>query len=198
MEFESFKKIPRIDKLNERVIITEKIDGTNACVAFDDAGVMWCGSRNRWLSDGKDNFGFRAWCLANEAELRLLGPGRHYGEWYGCGIGPHGYGLKTRHFALFNTRRWGSPGQTLPACVEVVPTLWDGPAGGTVAECVHRELQWLASKGSQTKSGFSYPRPEGVVVCLAGSDQLFKALLYTAPGTPKAHPSPCETLPEAA
>lgn len=199
MEFEAFKKIPRIEKLSHKVVITEKIDGTNACVAFDDTGKMFVGSRNRWLQPegtgpkGCDNFGFAAWAYANEEELRKLGPGRHYGEWFGRGIS-HGYGLEERRFALFNTRRWGNPGQTLPAGVECVPVLFDG-----VATNLHEEIDvWAAHlrvEGSRAVPGCM--RPEGLVAYLPGFDACFKLIIH-APGNARKNPSPIESIPEAA
>ena len=55
--FKAFPKIPRW--YNEEVIITEKIDGTNACVAIsEDLSVVSAQSRTRLLSIDKDNYGF--------------------------------------------------------------------------------------------------------------------------------------------
>lgn len=195
MEFEAFKKIPRIEKLNHQAVITEKIDGTNGCVAFDDEGVMHVGSRNRWLDPnggkGADNFGFAAWARAHEEELRLLGPGRHYGEWYGLGIGM-GYGLTERRFALFNTRRWGNPGQTLPACLGVVPVLWDGRRTD-VLDLVEAFSAELNMRGSRAVPGWM--RPEGMVVYFPGFDATFKVILNAPGATRKERPSPIESVP---
>jgi hypothetical protein len=180
MEFESFSKILRTDKLNLRACITEKIDGTNAQIAFDDAGKMWVGSRNRWLTPegegpkGCDNFGFAAWCKENEEELRKLGPGRHFGEWYGRGIGPRGYGLDDRRLALFNTRRWGAHNPNTPACCEVVTVLFDGfvvDLNGKI-EALTSELTLV---GSRQVPGFM--SPEGLVVYLSGFDRMFKRII---------------------
>jgi hypothetical protein len=108
------------------VIITEKVDGTNALVDITEAqgiylipgetlavvdGVSYivrAGSRSRWLTPGADNYGFAAWVADNADELAKLGPGRHYGEWFGKGI-QRNYGLEERRFALFNTSRWYDP-----------------------------------------------------------------------------------------
>jgi hypothetical protein len=199
MEFESWGKIPRIEKLNDLVVITEKIDGTNAQVAFDPEGKMWVGSRNKWIqpegtTKNCDNYGFAKWCSENEEELRILGPGRHFGEWYGRGIGPHGYSLQERRFALFNTRRWGNEGQVLPACLGVVPTLYIGQAADIKGK-VDELMADLKTNGSKAVPGFMHP--EGLVVYLPGQDALFKSLLYTARGGAKFNPSPIE-FPEAA
>src|SRR5690349_12935807 len=122
MEFTPFDKIARWSR---NVIITEKIDGTNASVIVSDDGLQLCAaSRSRILGPGEDNFGFRVWVEANRDALLTLGPGQHFGEWWGAGI-QRGYGLKEKRFSLFNVHRWG---EARPACCGVVPVLWSGPA----------------------------------------------------------------------
>ncbi len=118
--FESWPSIPR---LNRDILITEKIDGSNAqisirpAVAFDtepqtsqDAVVgdylVRAGSRKRWISPGDDNFGFAAWVHDNaELLVKTLGEGRHYGEWWGQGIQCK-YNIGKKRFSLFNAMRW--------------------------------------------------------------------------------------------
>lgn len=53
---------------NHRVIITPKIDGTNASIWVDDEGNIACGSRTRQLSAEKDNAGFYAWVHSDNLE----------------------------------------------------------------------------------------------------------------------------------
>ena len=77
LKFQSFPKIPR---LSRDVILTEKIDGTCGVIAISPDGQFCVGSKNRWLSDHADNFGFWHWAQANREELLRLGPGYHYGE----------------------------------------------------------------------------------------------------------------------
>jgi hypothetical protein len=157
--FEAFAKIPR---LKRDCTITEKIDGTNGQLYFDDAG-LWVGSRNRWLQPGKatDNFGFAAWAYSKEDELfEALGPGRHYGEWWGVGI-QRGYGLVERRFSLFNPSRYGATlaeAFKLPN-VDVVPTLYVGEFSTPLIDVT---LRRLAREGSRAAPGFM--QPEGVVV----------------------------------
>lgn len=79
MEFESFQKLAR---LSREVVITEKIDGTNGCIAIGDLGEFFVGSRTRWITPEDDNFGFARWAHENRDELLKLGPGRHFGEWW--------------------------------------------------------------------------------------------------------------------
>lgn len=122
-DFEEFQKIPR---LKRGCVITEKIDGTNAQVYISDEGIIQFGSRSRYITPADDNYGFARWAEAHKDELIKLGPGRHFGEWWGSGI-QRGYGLKNgdKRFSLFNVGRW-TP-ETLPACVGLVPVLYEGP-----------------------------------------------------------------------
>lgn len=167
MEFESFQKIAR---LKRTCTITEKIDGTNAQVAFDEVtGQMFVGSRNRWITPEADNMGFARWCAENEEELRKLGPGRHFGEWWGAGI-QRRYGLTEKRFSLFNTSRWTL--ETLPACCSVVPVLFNGEFSTDVVQsCMDK----LAAEGSVAAPGFM--NPEGVVVYLPQAGKMFKVTL---------------------
>ena len=116
------------------------------------------------MRKGTDNFGFARWADENRYELLKLGPGRHYGEWYGVGI-QRGYGLDEKRFALFNTARWGDHNPNTPACCEVVHTF---PSGTEPDEA----MEDLATTGSQHVLGYS--RPEGVVVYHTASRTLFK------------------------
>ncbi len=56
-EFTAFPKIPR---LNREIIVTEKIDGTNAQVVVTEDGEVRAGSRSRWITPEADNFGYAA------------------------------------------------------------------------------------------------------------------------------------------
>jgi hypothetical protein len=113
-DFKEWPKIPRHEKSTD-LIITEKIDGTNAAIHVreyvQEAGTDFiypteivAQSRTRLLDidSGQDNFGFARWVYDNSADLvRLLGVGTHYGEWYGAGI-QRGYGMKEKRFALLS------------------------------------------------------------------------------------------------
>ena len=142
-------------RLTRRVIITEKIDGTNAQVFIADDGAMKLGSRTRWITPEDDNYGFAKWATANAEELRTLGPGRHFGEWWGQGI-QRGYGLTEKRFSLFNVSRWA---ESRPACCHVVPVLYDGIWDGSEPQ---RVIDILRFGGSVAAPGFM--RAEGVVV----------------------------------
>lgn len=190
MEFQEFKKIPR---LSRDCVITEKIDGTNAQIYIvqkeniitDLSGIyagygdlklwenkefmMFSGSRKRWLdcsSDG-DNFGFAKWVQVNAEELLKLGEGRHYGEWYGKGI-QRGYGLNEKRFALFNVHKWGDP-EVRPKCCGLVPVLYEGMFNTISIDTI---LLRLKMEGSSAVPGFD--KPEGIVIYHKASGQLFK------------------------
>jgi hypothetical protein len=83
MEFTEF---PKMARLTREVIVTEKIDGTNAQIFIGEDGTIMAGSRTRWITPQDDNFGFAGWVDAHRDELLTLGPGRHFGEWWGAGI----------------------------------------------------------------------------------------------------------------
>lgn len=171
---QKFAKIPRF---NREIIITEKIDGTNGVVYVDENQQVWAGSRNRWLTVEADNFGFAAWVHECEDELEQLGPGFHYGEWYGRGI-QRNYGLNHRRFALFNVSKWADP-HWRPACCGVVPTLFTGFISTPVIDSV---LWSLCTRGSATVPGFM--NPEGIVIYHTAANQLFKVTLEND-GQPK-------------
>jgi hypothetical protein len=170
MELPEFEKYPSIPRLNRDVIITEKIDGANASIRITPEGDFHCASRNRWLNPLQDNAGFCKWALAHEEQLRWLGPGRHFGEWYGQGI-QIGYGLKERRFALFHSERVCGD-NPVPPCCEVVPTLYTGPNSEGRINCT---LLMLGVEGSQAVPGWM--KPEGIVIFHTASRQLYKVTL---------------------
>lgn len=151
-EFIEFPKMPR---LMREVIVTEKIDGTNAQVCITEDGQILAGSRSRWITPENDNFGFAAWVRDNADELMQLGPGRHFGEWWGAGI-QRRYGLDHKRFSLFNVSRWGDE---RPSCCHVVPVLYRGIFDTARIEGV---MSVLAADGSVAAPGFM--KPEGIVV----------------------------------
>jgi hypothetical protein len=178
------------------MIITEKIDGTNAAVIIEefytpnpeafnavasvktaDDRVFTVGaqSRNRLLSVARDNYGFAAWVEKNAVKLAFaLGPGRHFGEWWGNGI-QSGYGLPKddKRFSLFNVNRYGHIDFEEMGLreVSVVPTLYTGPFDTTV---IRNILIGLRHSGSYAAPGFM--RPEGIVVFHEAANSVFKVL----------------------
>lgn len=163
-----FAPFPKIARLSREIIITEKIDGTNAQILITDEGEVLAGSRNRWLTPGKqDNFGFAAWVEANREELLKLGPGRHFGEWWGCGI-QRGYGLAEKRFSLFNVAKWADDA-VRPACCSVVPVIYRGIF---LMSAIDLAINMLSVSGSVAQPDF--PDPEGIVIFHTASGQLFK------------------------
>ena len=165
-----FEPWPKIARYNRQVVITEKIDGTNAAVYIDDAGTgVYAASRTRWISPDDDNYGFAKFVQANRDDLLKLGPGYHFGEWWGEGI-QRKYGVAGKRFSLFNTSRWTD--ETRPACCGVVPVLASGPICDVDVRTV---LAKLAEGGSVAAPGWM--QPEGIVVYHSASRTLYKMTL---------------------
>lgn len=197
---EAFRPFPKIARLARECVVTEKLDGSNAqinIVPLDQSGptaaavavveghAIFAGSRNRWLSPekAKDNFGFAGWVRDNADELVKLGPGRHYGEWWGKGI-QRGYGLVEKRFSLFNVGRWAqrpAEGETrqcvdnqcwAPSCCYVVPVLYRGEfSTPDIDGCI----SGLRDFGSQAAPGFD--KPEGIIVYHTAANVMFKRTL---------------------
>ena len=177
MDFVGF---PKIARLSRECVVTEKIDGTNAQVHITpdlDAAIpavrvvgglaVLAGSRTRWITPSDDNFGFAAWVADHAEELVKLGPGSHFGEWWGSGI-QRKYGLDHKRFSLFNTSRW-SDDAARPACCHVVPVLYQGTFG---TDAVRICLSDLLVNGSRAAPGFM--QPEGVIVYHTAGNLYFK------------------------
>ena len=193
MEFQAWPKIPR---LNRQMVVTEKLDGTNAAVVIteaisetpydfrsdqnvidivpwgDTAWAVFAQSRKRFITPESDNFGFARWVSENADELvRALGPGTHFGEWWGRGI-QRGYGLKEKRFSLFNTNRWeyNDPRHVLVPGLGTVPVLFTGLFDSSIIN----DIVDLELDESYAAPGFN--NPEGVVVWHDAARQSFKVL----------------------
>ena len=156
LETPPFVAFPKIARLNRDIVVTEKLDGTNACVHVTEDGQIVAGSRTRWLTVEKDNFGFARWVAENKDELLKLGVGTHFGEWFGSGI-QRGYGLKEKRFYLFNTNRWNDDA-VRPVCCGVVPTLYFGSFSAFNQDSY---LDQLRNEGSVAVPGFMKPEGTG-------------------------------------
>jgi hypothetical protein len=197
----TFQPFPKIPRLFRQAVITEKIDGTNAAVVLvpyqqadvdqlpfslatvpDPAHGMYLSvlaqSRSRYLTAEQDNFGFAAWVKAHAEELAALGPGVHFGEWWGKGI-QRGYGLDEKRFSLFNVSRWyGAEGprpvseplaRHAPECCDVVPVI---SAGVFCESLVEDAVSRLAGHGSFAAPG--YDNPEGICIYHDAAGHYFK------------------------
>lgn len=151
--FQGFSKMARYSR---DVIVTEKIDGTNAQILITEDGQFLTGSRTRWITPETDNAGFSRWAHEHKEELLQLGVGRHFGEWWGQGI-QRNYGLAEKRFSLFNVSRWG--GEDRPACCGVAPVIWMGNFDKLNIPDI---MFALSSAGSMAAPGFM--RPEGIVI----------------------------------
>jgi hypothetical protein len=171
MEGQPFKEFPKIPRLSRECVITEKIDGTNGVICITEDGDVRAGSRSRWITPAEDNYGFAKWVEGNKSELLKLGPGIHYGEWWGHGI-QRNYSLTEKRFSLFNVSRW-SDDAVRPACCHVVPVLardlFDTPALGL------KVLKRLKDEGSVAAPGFM--NPEGIIIFHVAANLLFKKTL---------------------
>jgi RNA ligase-like protein len=192
IEFQPWPKTPRLFR---NVTITEKIDGTNAAIgirtgreleeipenafpfcALDPVGEMvtywiYAQSRNRIITPQADNAGFASWVYKHADSLvDDLGPGLHYGEWWGEGI-QRGYGQDHKRLSLFNAAKW-SDSVFRTDNLDTVPVLAEHVMDTSVViDCV----KWLADAGSIAAPGFT--PAEGVVVYHHASKQVFKALI---------------------
>jgi len=193
-----FQKFPKMARLSRDIIVTEKIDGTNAQVLITEDGDVFAGSRNQWITPEKDNAGFARWVEGNKIELLKLGPGRHFGEWWGSGI-QRGYGLPKgeKRFSLFNVGRWALYGteprrmwtadprivkyqDVLPEGVLLVPELYRGEFDTQRISGVFEDLK---VNGSYASPGFM--RPEGIVVFHVAGNVGFKKTIEND-GVPKS------------
>lgn len=216
---EFFPKVPR---LNREIVVTEKIDGTNAGIVITPAtfdadtgtwegaphsgswwmdGGLWMTaiSRNRVLDPrvkGADNYGFAAWAYEHTDELVALGPGTHHGEWWGLGI-QRGYGLHERRFSLFHAGRWIDhriyPGEPVYGN-ELAPA------------CCHVVPILYTGKFSEAAiestlrylkcfGSFAEPAfadPEGVVIYHTAARQLFKRTFNDEPKAARTNTTPLE------
>lgn len=185
-----FVEFPKIARLSREVIITEKLDGTNAQIFITDDGQFLTGSRTRWITPQDDNYGFSRWAHENRDELIKLGPGQHFGEWWGGGV-QRGYGFLKgqKFFSLFNVSRWAAFGteprviptadprvvkiqDVAPFCCRLVPVLYRGEF---TTEACDNALEWLRANGSVAAPGFS--KPEGIVVFHTAAGRMFKKTL---------------------
>ena len=186
----AFKEFPKIPRLNREIVVTEKIDGTNAAVRIELASdaaehdpteiardlssglVMFAQSRSKFVTPYDDNHGFAAWVKENATDLFRLGLGTHYGEWWGPGINKrYGQLAKQKRFSLFNTSLWGDAAAR-PACCDVVPVLYKGAFSQTAIDSA---LLDLATGGSVACPGCT--KPEGIIVFHTAANALFKATI---------------------
>lgn len=203
LEFKKWPSLVRAPKAH--VTITEKIDGTNAAVVLAPTDGMetpppslikvvdhevgplavLAQSRKRFITPADDNFGFAAWAAEHAEQLAfLLGPGRHFGEWWGQGI-QRSYDLNHKRFSLFSPWRYDDLAFMLAGTeyadfgLDIVPILKMSALNGLTGQLAEA-METLRSIGSVAAPG--YDDPEGVVIQIQGVDQAFKHLLVNPDG----------------
>lgn len=192
MEFQAW---PKTYRLYRDIVVTEKLDGTNAAIHIipkgddevhhvamagywhDADGEGWyqlgAQSRNRLLTLESDNYGFARWVRDNAPSLAVdLGPGTHFGEWWGQGI-QRRYDLDHKRFSLFNTAKWSEAEFQTPG-LHVVPVLYSGVFDEAELISAVDRLVW---DGSVAAPGFM--NPEGVCIFHTQTRQVLK---YTLAG----------------
>jgi len=183
--FKPWHKIPRLE--NEIYHITEKIDGTNACIiifetsahypnellgVYQDGDIEYgilAQSRTTLITPEKDNYGFAKWVQANAEQLiQDLGKGYHFGEWWGQGINRN-YGLTEKRFSLFNPTKYSS------ICYNV-------PLVRTLTYTEYENLDWYEGTkkefiefGSIAAPG--YMKPEGLVIYTEKAKTYWKVII---------------------
>lgn len=197
IEFQAWPKTPRLFR---DIVITEKIDGTNAAVVIEELGTgdfepipdvvvsqprvngvryaVGAQSRKRLLTLEQDNFGFAGWVHDNATALvKFLGPGRHFGEWWGHGI-QRGYGLAKgeRGFSLFNVALHRDIGSRSDYLLHSVPVLYEGEFTQYAIEGALDDLRLNGSLAA-TVDGRGYGNPEGIIMYHSASNSTFKVLL---------------------
>ncbi len=172
-EFRMFPKVKRATAFNPlEVTITEKIDGTNACIIVEGGEVIGAQSRKTLLAHNNtgqftihnDNMGFAHWVGVNKESLAALGDGHHYGEWAGPKVQSNPHNLTTKKFFLFNTHLWS---EDRPPCCEVVSTL--------CKEAVYSEglvtMSMSQLKENASEAGY---KPEGIMLYFHAFDTYLK------------------------
>jgi len=184
MNFIKWPKIPRFE--NEVFHISEKIDGTNACIViersptidFDSTtpiATLWkngigfnigAQSRTRLITPEDDNYGFAKWIQTNaEQLLEDLGEGHHFGEWWGKGI-QRGYGLTEKRFSLFNPTKQSSICYNVP--------LFSSCSQEELTPAISAQTIMLQNEGSWAAPG--YMKPEGLIIYGEKSKAYWKVL----------------------
>lgn len=195
IEFQAWPKTPRLFR---DIVITEKIDGSNSAIIIqeidpheatnpdalaivkidDDYYEVGAQSRKKLITPGKttDNYNFAQWVQGNaELLVEQLGPGRHFGEWWGKGIQKRYGDLDYRVFSLFNVGRYGDTFfrtedlNGTPVNVESVPVLYEGPFSEEVIHLVAKELL----KNGSLAAPFA-PNPEGLMIYHTQSRKAYK------------------------
>lgn len=187
-----FTPWPKTARLFRDIVITEKVDGTNAAIHVRADGEVAAQSRNRLITPDRDNYGFAGWVHRNSDQLAyILGAGLHFGEWWGAGI-QRRYGMTEKVFSVFNTDRWFKAGpdgldsmatragtSSLAGEIGAVPVLYQGPFSESI---IWGAVDELKRSGSVAAPGFM--NPEGVCVFHTASRLVWKVTTDAPPSNP--------------
>lgn len=179
VEFKAWPKIGRVNK-QLHVTITEKMDGTNACVIVQDGKVVGVQSRNRMIDRHSDNAGFANWVYDNADEIAsLLGEGYHYGEWIGPGIQKNPHKFARKFFMLFNPERYTTDTDESPWLSSSLPmgtvrVLYQGPYTPDTIEETMMKLKSFAETHEYT--------PEGVIAYIHETRTMLKCTFENSEG----------------
>lgn len=174
-----FKEWPKVPRLNRDVIVTEKVNGSNAAVSIPEPGEqgypgVYAQSRKKVITPAADNFGFARWVADNANTLQeLLGFGIHFGEWYGPGIQKNELGVDSKRLMLFNTERWEhlrDDPTVQELGIEVATILYRGPFN---TDRINTVVDALRESGSVHVPG---GKAEGVIVFHTAANSMFKVL----------------------
>lgn len=185
------------------IVVTEKIDGTNAAVGIqrvsDGHGInaqyilddpapnvidyvfvgdglyaVYAQSRNKLITPGQDNYGFAGWVQSHAAELvTCLGEGLHFGEWWGSGI-QRGYG-KSKGEKHFSLFNTHRFGDIQSASDDLVRCVPVLYQGPMVEREITHALDLLNIRGSLAAKTFE--NPEGICIYHTSSGIVQKVTL---------------------
>lgn len=148
-EFIKFNSIKR--RCNEKVTITEKINGTNSCIIVKDGLIVGTQSRNLILTLKDDNAGFCRFVTENKETLeKFLDDGYHYGEWAGEKIQGNTQDIQGKKLFLFDYFRYDR--SLFPEQVTCVDVLYKGDLNN---DTIYNVMEDLRSKK---------PKAEGVII----------------------------------
>jgi len=136
---------------NERILVTEKMDGTNVSIEIH-GGKMICRSRSEVITgEGVlDHHGFLTWCYKNRKNVLKLGDGIHYGEFCGPGIVKNRHGFTVLFLFLFKSPKMRDENFKVEIetdfLIHYVPIVYEGTREGYDPEALRKSYLPPGSK----------------------------------------------------
>jgi len=146
-----------IQQKNERLIVTEKMDGTNVSIEIHGDNMI-CRSRSEIITgEGDlDHHGFLAWCYKNRKNILKLGDGIHYGEFCGPGIVKNRHGFPDPVLFLFKSPKMRDEDFNIiietSGLIAYVPIVYKGTRDGYDPEALRKS--YLPVSGDAYLEGF--------------------------------------------